>query len=278
MILRSERVGKGPRGNQRRAYAFSVCIQPLLYFPRSSTLLTPGNASRNIPRQLPAEMTPNKILVLFLSCLLTSLVQPCRGLNVGVETTPIFKGSNCDAGQERIIRQAWLDGVLLANAAFDSSDELLSTTRGNNEIINFDTQAAIEYWGPPSKNLGHRQRIYDTFYRATQAGWGRGWVDWWYERYLGMHCDDPKKQCDDSSSAYYMPWTKGSWTYHGINLCPSFFSILKDHAELEKDIFADATGQKKLNTRNMRSRGKLYPQMLTIYCSLTTKYSLHRPS
>jgi len=109
-------------------------------------------------------MTPNETLVLFLSCLLTSLVQPCRGQNVGVETTPIFKGSSCDASQERIIRQAWLDGVLLANAAFDSSGERLSITRGNNKIINFDTQAAIEYWGPPSKNLGYRQHVSITAY------------------------------------------------------------------------------------------------------------------
>ena len=221
-------------------------------------------------------MHPAESLVFFFLCLLTSLIRPCSGQNAGIETTPIFKGSNCDADQERIIRQAWLDGVLLANAAFDSSDELLSTTtRGNNKIINFDTQAAIEYWGPPSKNLGNRQRIYDTFYRATQAGWGRGWADWWYERYIEMHCDDPRKQCDDSSSAYYMPSTEGSWTYHGINFCHGFFSILKDHVELEKDIFADATGQKKLNTRNMRSRGKLYPQILTSSRSLITKHSLH---
>ncbi|KAI4673165.1 uncharacterized protein J4E78_001672 [Alternaria triticimaculans] len=183
--------------------------------------------------------------------------------NVGIETTPIFKNSQCSAEQERIIRQAWLDGVMLANAAFDDSDELLPNTGGGHKIINFDTRAAIEYWGPPSENLGYRQRIYDTFYRATQASWGRGWADWWFERYIEMHCDDPEpKQCDDSTSAYYMPTKKGSWTYDGINFCPAFFSTLKDHAELEKRIIADPTGQLRLNTRNMRSRGHDTKQMI----------------
>jgi len=258
---------------------------------------TLGIATRNVPQQLFAIMYPTRVLVFFLACLLTSLIRPCRGQNVGIETSPIFKGSNCDAIQERIIRQALSDAVskslvelhmgyplilcfrlqvLLANAAFDNSDELLSTTGRNNKILNFDTEAAIEYWGPPSKNLGYRQRIYDTFYRGTQATEGRGWADWWFERYIEMHCDDPDEQCKEFDVAYYMPTQKGSWTYDGLNFCPAFFSRLKDHSELEKDIFAEATGQKKLNTRNMRSRGKLYPQTLTRSCSLLTKYSLHR--
>ena len=148
-------------------------------------------------------MHSSKVLLVLNFGLLTSLFQVCNARNVGIETTPIFKNSQCSAEQERIIRQAWLDGVMLANAAFDDSDELLPNTGGGHRIINFDTQAAIEYWGPPSENLGYRQRIYDTFYRATQASWGRGWADWWFERYIEMHCDDPEpKQCDDSTSAY----------------------------------------------------------------------------
>ena len=56
-------------------------------------------------------MYPIRVLVFFLLCLLTSLIQPCNDQNVGIQTSPIFKGSNCDAGQERIIRQALSDAV-----------------------------------------------------------------------------------------------------------------------------------------------------------------------
>ena len=103
---------------------------------------------------------------------------------------------------------------------------MLDSVSGGRKIINFDTEAAIEYWGPLSQNLGKRQRVYDTFFRATQATRGWGWSDWWNNRYINMHCNDIEKEkgkpgCRTNGVAYtYTPEEAGK--YPDIVFCPHF--------------------------------------------------------
>jgi hypothetical protein len=184
-----------------------------------------------------------------------SLLKLSLGQDVSIQTSFIFTNSQCNSEQEKTIRQALSDALILANAALDDSGELLSDSGGNHKYINFDTEAAIEYWGPPSENLGYRQSVVDTFIKATQARRGWGWSDWWNSRYIRMHCDDVDDECEgDVAVAYYKNAT-ANYMYPGIVWCPAWFKYLRDHAGLVWDIEHDLTGQKRPNARNMRSRG-----------------------
>jgi hypothetical protein len=124
-----------------------------------------------------------------------SLLKCALGQDVSIQTSFIFTNTQCNSEQEKTVRQALSDALILANVALDDSGELLSDSGGNHKYINFDSEAAIEYWGPPSQNLGHRQRVFDTYFRATQAYPGWGWSDWWKTKYIKMHCNDVDNQC-----------------------------------------------------------------------------------
>jgi len=50
-------------------------------------------------------------LLLYLFGLLTSLSRVCSAENVGIEITPIFKGSAWDAEKKHVVRQALADAV-----------------------------------------------------------------------------------------------------------------------------------------------------------------------
>jgi hypothetical protein len=182
--------------------------------------------------------------------------------NETFNATTTFYIYNCDGpNQVSIIKQAHIDALTLANAAFDEDTETLS---GNpHQFIDFTTWAAIDYWGPPDFKPSQQQRIYDTLYRATQSYPGWGISDWWNSRYMEIHCSDFAKSCvDPKTGAKYAaytsqtdPNTHNPRRHPWINYCPGFFDVLKSHSDAVADIQNDSTGQKKLNAKNMRSRG-----------------------
>jgi hypothetical protein len=99
--------------------------------------------------------------------------------DLNAQTKFLFADSRCTSSQQAAIVQANKDALELANAAFDTrSDELEpEPTKWEHKYIDFNTQAAVDYFGLPKLNLGRRRRIYDTFYRATDVYSGWGWDD-----------------------------------------------------------------------------------------------------
>jgi hypothetical protein len=207
--------------------------------------------------------------LLLLLVVFASLLEPCQGSlesrqDVNVQTSFWFYPRSCSDAKQEVIKQAQLDALTLANAALDVDTELLSHAGTEHKYIDCETQAAIEYFGPLQANLGHRQCIFDTFFRATQAYRGWGWSDWWNRRYIEIHCDDIKGDCDGKVVAYYHNKTKSkadeNLQYNVIVYCDVFFKKLRSHAEAIQEIEADTTFQKVRNVRNLRSRGKSVPQ------------------
>jgi hypothetical protein len=187
---------------------------------------------------------------------LTSTFQLASGLpgkrqDVSITTTFNIDQS-CTPAQQAIIKQANTDALALANAALDSGREILGTTNAGGKTINFQTQAAIDYWGPPSLNVPYRQRIFDTLYRATQTYRGTGWSDWWNNRYVTVFCHDVYNTCG-TSPAYTV--TKNV-LYPQMVFCPAFFANLSSHGDMLNKIQQDTRGQMKLNVRNLRSQGR----------------------
>ncbi|KAI0886464.1 uncharacterized protein GGS22DRAFT_157909 [Annulohypoxylon maeteangense] len=167
----------------------------------------------------------------------------------------------CDAQRQiPAIEQAHKDALKLANAAFYDDREL--SVGDPHQLIDFTSQAAIDYFGPADFKPSQHQRIYDTLYRATETYPGWGLSDWWNSRYIDVFCDDFANDCVNKetgtkSAAYLSQWdpaTKRPRQWPWINYCPPFFDILKSHEDKVKEIDNDKTGRKKLNTKNLRTR------------------------
>jgi hypothetical protein len=155
--------------------------------------------------------------------------------------------ASCGAREVSIIKQANQDAIELATAALDHSDHELSMSPAH-LTIDFDQEAAVDYFGPPSQNLGSRQRIFDTLYTATQTTRGWGLSDWWKSRYVEVVCD---YDCHDAIAHY----ERGE-KYPRIVYCADYFDSLRDHSYQVNRIKQDSTGQMKRNVANLRSRGE----------------------
>ena len=94
----------------------------------------------------------------------------------------------------------------------------------------------------------------DTLIRATATYRGWGWSDWWNDRYVDVHCDDPAKACSDSSAAYTYTPDAADGKHPRVVYCPAYFNVLKGHSDRVNTIKNDKTGQLKQNVRNMRSQ------------------------
>ncbi|KAF2728714.1 hypothetical protein EJ04DRAFT_528414 [Polyplosphaeria fusca] len=182
--------------------------------------------------------------VLSLPVLCISLA--IRQDDVTIQTT--FKiDQACSSEQRQIIEQGQRDALELANAVFDDCSEL-KTTADHARCINWESQAVGEYFGPKAMNRGERQRIFDTFDKATNMK--RSWFgDWWNDRYVWVFCNDPRNKC--KGPAYTIT---NNVLYAEIVYCPLFFTNLTNHQDLVNEIKNDKSGQKRLNVRNLRSR------------------------
>lgn len=161
----------------------------------------------------------------------------------------------CSRSQRDALIHAHQDAVSLAEAALEDDRELVTT--GVSQYINFDTVAAIEYFGPPNQNTKWRQRIFDTFYRATNTYPGWGWSDWWYQRYVEVACGKPTGTCA-SSFAYTQNWVSKS-TKSRITYCPKFFEGIESYAQMLERVKNSGPDRRK-NLSNMLNQGRWFHQ------------------
>ena len=172
--------------------------------------------------------------------------------DVSAQTTFKFGYDHgCDPQKVKIIKQFHKDALTLAHFALDNVRELGTTGKQDKEV-DFHTQAAVDYWGPPYRNCPFQQRIFNTLYRATQSYRGSGWDDWWHNRYVFVNCKDFENHCVETSPAYTV--TRSNRPYPDIVYCQPFFKNLASHSKLVAKIKADKFGQMKRNVRNLRSR------------------------
>lgn len=170
------------------------------------------------------------------------------GLNA--QTTFLdYKG--CSADEGAIIVQAHRDALILANAALEKDRDSSKFTPG--VFLDFDTVAAIDYFGPLEQNAQWRQRIFDTFARATQTYRGWGWSDWWHGRYISVSCGHREGYCENAIAFT----TIENDPYPSITYCARFFD----------EVFAYSTVMRQLkrsnyvihkNVENMVSQGQSY--------------------
>lgn len=178
-------------------------------------------------------------------------------------TTGYISYTQCDDAQSAALWQAVNDAVSLAARTYDHGhDELKKRDAGAfAQFTDFSTQAAIEYFGPPSRSGPYQKNIYgmslrlivlriiafywspisfaltdqkcpDTFKKASLAypGWGVG--DWFSSRYVILSCRDAEKQCDSPGpdggivAAYYSPNDK----YPAVHFCKAYFTELPPHS------------------------------------------------
>jgi hypothetical protein len=173
---------------------------------------------------------------------------------ISTQTSYLFDAS-CNDAQKEIIRQAHLDALVLANAALEECDRGLGAT-DLEPCVDFNSRAAIDFWGPGSRNGPYQQHIFYTLWRATQAYPGWGFSDRFYERYVNVTCFNPEEHCGGSVYRYAGYTANDLWRkYPQVNYCPGFFDRLQSHADRVAAIQNDASGQKKWNLKNLRSRG-----------------------
>ena len=170
-------------------------------------------------------MVTSKVIALTLSLPLLSASLAIRQSGGDITTLTTLEYHDCSVNYTNILQQAQKDALQLAEAVFyECKDEL--TIGGAHKCIDWESQAVAEYFGPCDKVYGQRQRIFDTFVRATETQ--RYWFsDWWKDRYVDVWCSDKGKACRSDSPAYTVNDPQNE-RYPYIVYCPAFFDILDD--------------------------------------------------
>ena len=162
--------------------------------------------------------------------------------------------TGCSATQKDAIIQSNKDALLIAGAALSyKHDELSVHSGGGKAYIDFNTQAAYDYFSDSKINAPYQQQIFNTFLRATLAYRGIGWSDWWNNRYVSISCTNLKNNCKFGTAAYTYKGTNDK--YPTIVYCGPFFE-LKPLADRIAAVKLDLTGLKKQNTKSLFSQGK----------------------
>ncbi|KAI9758934.1 MAG: hypothetical protein M1840_003623 [Geoglossum simile] len=166
----------------------------------------------------------------------------------------LFEFVGCDSYKKTQINQAFNDArITLAVGA---------------EQIDWNSAAALEYWGPPEYTEPYRDRITQNYVRAVaDEGW---WGDWWYDRYIEVHCDDLSDNCNftrpdgtEARAAAYM-YNSGGFggnTYPIFNFCPGFFDVLRPHAEVVQDMKSGSLD--RFSALEMRSQASTFLHEMT---------------
>ena len=196
-------------------------------------------------------------------------------------TTGYISYTQCNDDQSAALWQAVNDAVSLAAGTY-GHDELKKrdgSVLKREQLIDFSTQAAIDYFGPPSKSGPYQQDIFgtslrlialrkqihidlftnlnclDTFKKASLAypGWGVG--DWWTNRYVILSCRDAYKECNvpspdnGTTAAYYSP----NYLYPAVHFCDVYFNVLQPHSVVWNAMKKDKSLQNDVS--NLRSQG-----------------------
>lgn len=168
--------------------------------------------------------------------------------------TTFYGFDKCSQGQADTVKQAHRDAIALAEAALEDDRELATTAVS--QYINFDSVAAIEYFGPPKHNAKWQQYIFDTFYRATKSYRGWGFSDWWYNRYIQINCGQPGQDDDDCYRTYaYTDLRNKGRAIPSITYCPLFFENLDSHADTLNCV-RNAGPDARKNVLQMTDQGK----------------------
>lgn len=178
-------------------------------------------------------------------------------------TTGYISYTQCNDAQSAALWQAVNDAVSLAAGTYghDGLKKRDGSLVKREQLIDFSSQAAIDYFGPRSRSGPYQQNIFgkslrlialriialywsplwfaltdwncpDTFKKASLAypGWGVG--DWWYNRYVILSCRDAEKQCDSPGpdggtvAAYYSP----NYLYPAVHFCNAYFTQSPSHS------------------------------------------------
>lgn len=188
---------------------------------------------------------------LFVISTLTSTVVSAPillGRQDGIIRTTFLIDDSC-GNNKSVIQKAHDDAARITFEAIDDDHEELSTLV--RYTINWDGEAAMDYFGPPSMNSGYREHILRTIVQASQSIRGWGLSDWWYGNYVTITCNDPYSKCKPTSPAYTS--NRLTQKYPLINYCPPFFEELKPHDEMWNKIETGAADMKQ-NVRNLRSQ------------------------
>ncbi|KAI0399268.1 hypothetical protein F4802DRAFT_612495 [Xylaria palmicola] len=167
-----------------------------------------------------------------------------RRQNADILTTFLIDDS-C-GGNKGVILQAHEDARKMVDNILEIEHDELSTLL--KYTINWNSAAAIDYFGSPEDNPPYRERILRTLVLSSEAYRGWGWSDWWSDRYVTVTCKVDK--CGTSPA-----WTRNdeNQKYPLINYCPTFFASLSSHDTRWARI-RNGVPELKQNVRNLRSQ------------------------
>ncbi|KAJ7090103.1 hypothetical protein C8R44DRAFT_990745 [Mycena epipterygia] len=112
--------------------------------------------------------------------------------------------------------------IPMINKAFEDAAVLASAVAKD---INWNSAGALEFFGPPGNNKVFQKRIQDNFARA--AVYQPGWLDWFKNSYVEIHCDDPLHLCP-CNFGQTLAYTRNDWGKYGypmVNFCPQLFAL-----------------------------------------------------
>ncbi|MCJ1400570.1 hypothetical protein MMC11_003776 [Xylographa trunciseda] len=164
--------------------------------------------------------------------------------------------TGCSAAQTTSINNAFVDALRLANAV------------GNPDLIfkgSLEPLAIYDYYGRKNDRAEVESRISDNWKRAQLPNTQWKFGDWWFQRYIDIHCDDPWGKVDPTQGCI-----TGSWAYEAepntpqygnptdhpaISLCPKFFpepTLDARIQEISDGVWADN------DVRNLVCQGSLF--------------------
>lgn len=125
--------------------------------------------------------------------------------------TGFFGFDGCSNDQKKALGKAATDMLKLAYAAVPYNAK-------PDETIDWNSAAALEYFGPPSRNEPYRAQIIDDYQKAGLA-YSR-WGDWWKDRYVQLRCTNER-----SDAVAYTENNKDD-KYSRITFTASYFGFL----------------------------------------------------
>ncbi|KAI0858815.1 hypothetical protein F4860DRAFT_516468 [Xylaria cubensis] len=154
--------------------------------------------------------------------------------------------------------------------AYNDANKIASTD-GVKSDIDWSSNAALEFLGPPALNKKQQPRIQAvmTNMETVRSGWApRPFANW-----IQARCDDPKKRCtiecpkalEDEDEARTRAYSINpselngrDWPY--INFCSPFFE-LKSLGDAVKDTSSNPDPRTRFNLENYISKGKHLPRV-----------------
>lgn len=182
--------------------------------------------------------------------------------------------NKCNKDQKKALKAAVTDANIIAYAGLK---RLARPGAAPIDWLDFSHEAAIDYFGPSSRNGGEQNKIYSalifvavdsdcriillillaTISRASYAYRGWGWSDWWSGRYVQLNCDTTiTTTCSKGTVNAFTSNYNKDFKYPLITFCDRYFNVLPTFDKALKDLDSANDKGKQQNLLNIKNQGE----------------------